>query len=104
MKTFINNLRFGALLTGFLFLSSCTGEETGQSKVMDYTIDNAIISVAEKTSEFEGKNIPVYNGNIRTLKCEPVEVLKKDRVHSDPIGAAWPISFGTVEAVLVSAE
>jgi hypothetical protein len=80
MKTLMNQLKFATLLTGLIFLSSCTGDATTDSEIGNITSLN--------------------NGSLS--KNNQMAVLIKLSVHPNRIVTAFPISFGTSDATLIA--
>lgn len=72
MKTLFNQLRLGTLLTGFIFLSSYTGDA----------------------------NTDTYASNSSRIKASPVQTVTGNDIHKAN-HSALPISFGFSEATLV---
>jgi hypothetical protein len=102
MKTLVNRLKFGALLTGLLFLSSCTGDATIVSlggKTAD-SKEIPVITVKESSSKVKKMSSDLsYSSQSENVQ---VAVLAKHPVHPNQIKTAMPISFGPSEVILIS--
>lgn len=101
MRTLIKKLKFGAVLTGFLFLSSCGSGSIGASEVGMIAINRTIPSLMITATKYTGNNISEYLNNSSAAKNENSEIVKKSR-KATRSRMILPISIGFTEAHLVS--
>ena len=85
MKTSMNQLKFGTLLTGFILISSCTGNATINS-------EKAIASTLNASTA-------LYIGLTSNKSSAS---LNKPAVRPNQFVTTFPISFGISETTLVS--
>ena len=102
MKTLMNQIKNGTLLTCLIFLSSCTGDASINSEILSNSSSNQSPAIYMKVHDGEKGNITIYY--IYTSKSGDGHSvsLNKGAVHSKSILNALPISFGGAEATLVS--
>lgn len=93
MKTLMKQLKIGALLTGFIFLSSCTGDATKVSFIGDGTSIESPFITSERSFT---KNYNLLSKNFQMAG------LTKYPAHPNQIITILPISFGTADAILIS--
>lgn len=101
MRTLIKKLKLGAVLTGFLFLSSCGSGSIGASEVGMMAINRTIPSLVITATKYTGNKISEYLNNSSAAKNENKESVKKSRkvVRNRMV---LPITLGFTEARLVS--
>jgi hypothetical protein len=99
MKTLMNQIKNGTLLTCLIFLSSCTGDARINSEILS---NSASPAVYVKMHQGEGENLTLYYSYSSKSKDEHLASLRKDAVRSNYILNVLPISFGGAEAALVS--
>lgn len=102
MKTLMNQLKFATLLTGFIFLSSCTGDATTDSELGNITSlkESPANVVKGNDDNIQNHSYDFSNGSLS--KNNQMAVLIKLQVHPNHIITAFPISFGTSDATLIS--
>jgi hypothetical protein len=97
MKTLMTKIKFGALLTGLIFMSSCTNDATFVTAAGQVTAAKALSFIASDDGNAEKSNF----GNNSFLNINPVSELTKHGVRPGKIMNALPISFGPVDVTLV---
>ena len=100
MKTLMNQLKFGTLLTAFLFLSSCTGDAS--IDCVKNPTSNSFYSSSMKSQTGECEKLSLSLRYSTTSNNDPATVLLKHSVKPDHFLTVLPISFGPEEATLVT--
>jgi hypothetical protein len=90
MKTLMNQFKFGTLLTVFIFLSFCMGDATNVS----ITEQNKIF--ISNSNQSGGNQTKIYRS---IQRANQLAGLTKAAAHHNEIITAFPIFFGTVDAV-----
>jgi|WetSurSiteA1Bulk_404760.scaffolds.fasta_scaffold151059_1 hypothetical protein len=96
MKTLMDKIKFGALLTGLIFMSSCSGNATF-TPAADQSSGSKELSYINS----EGGQVEKSNFDKSSLKINQVAELTKRGVQAGKIINALPISFGPVDVTLV---
>jgi hypothetical protein len=102
MKTLVNKLKIGVLVTGFVFLSSCTGNAISCSENGNNSEWNASPSIDADILKGNEKKVSLYFSYNSASNNGEITSLSKRSVHPNHFVTALPISFGPADAILIT--
>ena len=97
MKKLMTKIKFGALLTGLIFILSCSGDAAFVPATGQVTAVNELSSVASEGGLVEKSNFDYSSA----LNNSQVAGLAKNGIRPNRIVTTVPISFGTADVTLV---
>lgn len=101
MKTLMNQIKYGTLLTGIIFLSYIS-DLTIDSEMVNKAILNSAPAIGVNEQKSGNENLSLYFSYRSASKDESSASITKRYGHPNHMITALPISFGTSGASLVS--